>query len=243
MVRLDENTRAATDPVCGMEVAVATSEHRLECGQRTVYFCSAGCRTKFAADVESYAEGPRKDVAVAASGALYTCPMHPEIRRDGPGACPICGMALEPLVVTAEALPNHELTDMTRRLWVGFILALPVLTLEMGGHVALPDLHRLVPPSVATWSEFIFVTPVVLWAGWPFFERAWASVVRRSLNMFSLIARHRVRVSLQRNCDLRAGHFSGGLPRPGRNGRRLLRGRRRHHGSRVTGAGARAACA
>ncbi len=188
MVRLDENTRAATDPVCGMEVAVATSEHRLECGQRTVYFCSAGCRTKFAADVESYAEGPRKDVAVAASGALYTCPMHPEIRRDGPGACPICGMALEPLVVTAEALPNHELTDMTRRLWVGFILALPVLTLEMGGHVALPDLHRLVPPSVATWSEFIFVTPVVLWAGWPFFERAWASVVRRSLNMFSLIA-------------------------------------------------------
>jgi Cu+-exporting ATPase len=119
---------------------------------------------------------------------LYTCPMHPEIRRDVPGSCPICGMALEPLVLTANVEPNHELIDMTRRLWIGAALALPVFLLEMGGHIPTLELHRIVPPVLATWVEFILSTPVVLWAGWPFFERAYASVVNRSLNMFSLIA-------------------------------------------------------
>jgi Cu+-exporting ATPase len=113
--------------------------------------------------------------------------MHPRIRRDAPGSCPICGMALEPLVATADEGPNHELIDMTRRLWIGAVLAAPVFVLEMGGHVPAFGLHRLVPPIVATWVEFALSTPVVLWAGWPFFERAWASVVNRSLNMFSLI--------------------------------------------------------
>jgi Cu+-exporting ATPase len=114
--------------------------------------------------------------------------MHSQIRRDAPGNCPICGMTLEPLVVTAQAPPNDELRDMTRRLWIGAVLALPVFTLEMGGHIPALGLHRLVPLSIATWVEFVLSTPVVLWAGWPFFERAWASVVNRSLNMFSLIA-------------------------------------------------------
>jgi Cu+-exporting ATPase len=114
--------------------------------------------------------------------------MHPQIRRDAPGNCPICGMTLEPLVVAAEAGPNEELIDMTRRLWIGAVLALPVFVLEMGGHIPALGLHRLVPPIIATWIEFVLSTPVVLWAGWPFFERAWLSLVNRSLNMFSLIA-------------------------------------------------------
>ena len=121
-------------------------------------------------------------------GTIYTCPMHPQIRRDAPGNCPICGMTLEPLVVAAEAGPNEELIDMTRRLWIGAVLALPVFALEMGGHIPALGLHRLVPPIIATWIEFVLSTPVVLWAGWPFFERAWTSLVNRSLNMFSLIA-------------------------------------------------------
>ena len=174
-----KDAATAIDPVCGMEVDRATSDHQFGSGDRIVYFCSAGCRAKFAA----------KAVAPSvAQGAIYTCPMHPQIRRNGPGSCPICGMALEPLSVTAEALPNQELMDMTRRLWVGLVLALPVVVLEMGGHIPWLGLHRLVSPAIAPWIELVLSTPVVLWAGWPFFERAWASVVNRSLNMFTLIA-------------------------------------------------------
>jgi Cu+-exporting ATPase len=114
--------------------------------------------------------------------------MHPQIRRDAPGSCPLCGMTLEPLTVTADAQPNHELADMTRRFWVGLAFALPVFVLEMAGHIPWLGLHRVIAPAIATWVEFVLSTPVVLWAGWPFFERAWASVVNRSLNMFSLIA-------------------------------------------------------
>jgi Cu+-exporting ATPase len=119
---------------------------------------------------------------------IYTCAMHPQIREDKPGNCPICGMTLEPLVVTAQVEPNEELIDMTRRLWIGAVLAAPVFVLEMGGHIPALALHRLVPPMIATWIEFVLSTPVVLWAGWPFFERAWSSIVNRSFNMFSLIA-------------------------------------------------------
>ncbi len=126
--------------------------------------------------------------APGAGGVIYTCPMHPQIRQPGPGNCPICGMTLEPLTVTAEAGENHELADMTRRFWIGLVLSLPVLVLEMGGHVPALGLHGLVSPQLSTWIQFALSTPVVLWAGWPFFARAWASVVHRSLNMFSLIA-------------------------------------------------------
>src|SRR5450631_2804837 len=122
------------------------------------------------------------------AGVIYTCPMHPQIRQVGPGSCPICGMTLEPVKATAEVGENKELTDMTLRFWVGLVLTLPVLVLEMGGHIPALGLHDLVPPRVSTWIQFALSTPVVLWAGWPFFERAWASVVHRSLNMFSLIA-------------------------------------------------------
>ena len=125
---------------------------------------------------------------MAPPAPIYTCPMHPQIRHAGPGNCPICGMTLEPVTVTAEVAPNRELVDMTRRFWVGLVLTLPVFVLEMGSHIPILGLHDLVPPRISSWIEFALSTPVVLWAGWPFFERAWASVVHRSLNMFSLIA-------------------------------------------------------
>ncbi|MEA2740790.1 MAG: P-type Cu+ transporter, partial [Acetobacteraceae bacterium] len=178
-----------SDPVCGMKVDPATSKHRLDHAGTTYHFCSAGCRTKFEADPAQYlAPKPAKAGAPAKPDAIYTCPMHPEIRRQGPGSCPICGMALEPLEVTAEAAPNHELRDMTRRFWIGLVLALPVFVLEMGGHIPGLALHELVPPHISIWIQFFLSTPVVLWAGWPFFQRGWASVVSRNLNMFSLIA-------------------------------------------------------
>jgi P-type Cu+ transporter len=122
------------------------------------------------------------------AGAIYTCPMHPQIRQVGPGNCPICGMTLEPVKATADVGENRELVDMTRRFWVGLALTLPVFILEMGGHIPALGLDDLVPPRISNWIQFALSTPVVLWAGWPFFERAWASVVHRSLNMFSLIA-------------------------------------------------------
>ncbi|MGV0760069.1 copper-translocating P-type ATPase [Tistrella mobilis] len=123
----------------------------------------------------------------APPGTVWTCPMHPEIRKDGPGSCPICGMALEPLMVTAESGPSPELADMTRRFRFGLLLAIPVFLLEMGAHL-VPALHRLIPAGVSVWIQFILATPVVLWAGWPFFRRGWSSIVNRSLNMFTLIA-------------------------------------------------------
>jgi Cu+-exporting ATPase len=177
----------ATDPVCGMRVDPATAKHRFEHGGQVFHFCCSGCREKFSADPAAYlhrelAEAP----PLAPAGTIYTCPMHPEVRQPRPGSCPLCGMVLEPLVATAEAAPNPELSDMTRRLWIGAALTLPVVVLAMGEH--LPGVMALVPPRLACWVQLGFATPVVLWAGWPFFQRGWESVVHHSLNMFSLIA-------------------------------------------------------
>jgi Cu+-exporting ATPase len=119
-------------------------------------------------------------------GTIYTCPMHPEIRQEGPGSCPICGMALEPLLVTADGGPSHELADMRRRFWIALVLTAPIVVLEMGAH--LLGLDNLIEPQLSNWIQLGLATPVVLWAGWPFFERGWASVVSRNLNMFTLIA-------------------------------------------------------
>ncbi|MEW9612926.1 heavy metal translocating P-type ATPase [Shinella sp. S4-D37] len=176
------------DPVCGMEVDTQTAEYRLTHEGHTHYFCSASCKAKFEADPARYLGGRTDaDTPQAAEGTIWTCPMHPEIRQDGPGSCPICGMALEPLIVTADSGPSPELADMTKRFWIGLVLAVPVFVLEMGGHL-FPVLHHLVPTQVSIWSQLVLATPVVLWCGWPFFERAWASLVNRSLNMFTLIA-------------------------------------------------------
>jgi Cu+-exporting ATPase len=181
------SAQSAKDPVCGMEVDPHTAKHRAEHVGRTFYFCSEGCRTKFVASPERYlSPGEAAPAPSAPEGAIYTCPMHPEIRQVGPGNCPICGMALEPVLVTAETGPNPELADMTRRFWAGLALSLPVLALEMGGHLA--GLDHVFPRSLSNWVQLALATPVVLWAGWPFFERGWASVVNRSLNMFTLIA-------------------------------------------------------
>ncbi len=182
------STTLVTDPVCGMKVDPATSKHRHTYAGTPFHFCSTRCREKFIAAPASYLAPSTKAAPPVRKGTIYTCPMHPQIRQEGPGSCPICGMALEPLQVTAEAGPNIELIDMTRRFWIGLVLALPVVVLEMGGHIPALALHELVPPRVSVLSQFVLATPVVLWAGWPFFERAWASVVHRSLNMFSLIA-------------------------------------------------------
>jgi Cu+-exporting ATPase len=130
---------------------------------------------------------PSTTVPLAEADATYTCPMHPQIRQVGPGSCPICGMTLEP-VKTTQIGPNPELADMSRRFWVGLALTTPVFVLEMGGHIPALGLHNLVSPQTSTWVQFALSTPVVLWAGWPFFQRAWASLIHRSLNMFSLIA-------------------------------------------------------
>ena len=107
------------------------------------------------------------------AGVIYACPMHPQIRQVGPGSCPICGMTLEPVKATADVAENKELTDITRRFWVGLVLTLPVFVLEMGGHIPALGLHELVSPRISIWIQFVLSTPVVLWAGWPFFERAW----------------------------------------------------------------------
>ena len=120
------------------------------------------------------------------AGTIYTCPMHPQIRQSGPGNCPICGMTLEPVVTTADAGPNPELIDMTRRFWIGLALAVPVMALEMGGH--LTNLHMVLGQNLSNWIQLVLATPVVLWAGWPFFVRGWQSLVTRNLNMFTLIA-------------------------------------------------------
>lgn len=122
------------------------------------------------------------------TGNSYTCPMHPQIRQEWPGNCPICGMTLEPVIEKADSSPNYELMDMTRRFWIGLVFTLPVFVLEMSGHIPALRLHDFISPLISSWIQFTLTTPVVLWAGWPFFSRAWASVMHRSLNMFSLIA-------------------------------------------------------
>ncbi|SFA86887.1 Cu+-exporting ATPase [Nocardioides alpinus] len=160
----------------------------------TFHFCSAGCQAKFEANPDHYAgdghphaAAGAAEVPAGAEVAEYTCPMHPEIRQPGPGSCPICGMALEPVLVTANTGPNAELLDMTRRFWVGVVLSIPVLILGMGGDL-IPAIHDLMSPRASAWVQLVLATPVVLWAGWPFFQRGWTSVRTMNLNMFTLIA-------------------------------------------------------
>ena len=184
---------AVKDPVCGMDVDPATAEHVAEHEGVTHHFCSAHCKARFAADPQAFLGGssdPAPAISGAASGAEeveYTCPMHPEIRQTGPGACPICGMALEPVTVTADMGPSAELRDMTRRFLIGAVLSVPVIVLEMGRHLIDP-LYDAIPSDVSAWAQLLLATPVVLWCGWPFFVRGWQSVRTRNLNMFTLIA-------------------------------------------------------
>jgi Cu+-exporting ATPase len=184
------------DPVCGMDVDPTTSEHHLVHDGTTYYFCSGQCRNKFDLAPDAYlspatghptGHGHGGNAATPPPGTEWTCPMHPEILRPGPGSCPICGMALEPVMVTADSGPSPELADMTRRFWVGVALSIPVVILGMGGDL-VPAIHDAISPRASAWVQLVLATPVVLWAGWPFFVRGWTSVRTLKLNMFTLIA-------------------------------------------------------
>ncbi|MBX9910656.1 MAG: HAD-IC family P-type ATPase, partial [Beijerinckiaceae bacterium] len=176
------------DPVCGMMVDPQSASYRMQHGGHPFYFCSARCRNQFERDPRRYLSSATemKTDALVIEGATYTCPMHPQIRQIGPGSCPICGMSLEPILVTAEEGQNPELVDMTRRFWIGTALTVPIVILSMGGD--LTGLTSFIGQQTSNWLQLAFATPVVLWAGWPFFVRGWQSVVVRSLNMFTLIA-------------------------------------------------------
>jgi P-type Cu+ transporter len=178
-------TTVVKDPVCGMVVDPHTAKHRATHAGQPYYFCSDGCRVKFVSDPDGYL-GPKPMSVPVPEGAIYTCPMHPEIRQVGPGNCPICGMALEPVLAGVGTKPNLELVDITRRFWIGLALTLPVFLLEMGSH--LTGLDQLLGRTTSSWLQLGLATPVVLWAGWPFFVRATGSLRTRNLNMFTLIA-------------------------------------------------------
>jgi Cu+-exporting ATPase len=182
-----EDYTKARDPVCGMSVERATAQHVAKHAGQRFYFCSVGCQEKFEGDPTKYLDGqPAREPMP--KGTIYTCPMHPEIVQEGPGDCPICGMALEPMGVPAgDEGPNPELVDFTRRFWIGAALTIPILVLTMGPLVGLP-VREWIGERSAIWAEFVLATPVILWSGLPFFVRGWKSLVNRSLNMFTLIA-------------------------------------------------------
>jgi Cu+-exporting ATPase len=184
------------DPVCGMIVDPAAAKNRAPHGGHTYYFCCGGCKAKFLADPAQFVNPTGKPAtsvsstrsAPAAQGTIYTCPMHPQIRRNSPGSCPICGMALEPAGIPEAEGTTPELKDMTRRFVIGAVLATPIFVLEMGGHLPVLDLDHYVSMAASMWIQFALATPIVLWCAWPFFQRAWASILNRSPNMFTLIA-------------------------------------------------------
>lgn len=190
-----EPAQMVKDPVCGMDVDPETANHQHQLRETIYFFCSAGCKAKFASNPDRYLNPARSDPAVlrpalgtlpqAAEGSIWTCPMHPEVRRVEPGSCPICGMALEPLEPTLDEGASPELIDFTRRFWVAAILTLPLVVLTMGAELFG---WQLLPPRLSPLVQLVLATPVVLWAGWPFFERGWASLKTRNLNMFTLIS-------------------------------------------------------
>ena len=204
--------QTSKDPVCGMTVDPADAAGSFEYNGQTYFFCSLGCLEKFRADPSGFlkvAEAGQNHLRerVAFAGPVanainigappahaggsdksgYTCPMHPQIIRDAPGSCPICGMALEPRVVTLDGEENHELNDMRRRFWISVVLSLPLLAIGMSEFIPGKPLVRLVSMSALPWIQLALASPVVLWCGWPFFVRFWQSIVNRSLNMFTLI--------------------------------------------------------
>ncbi|MBX3482904.1 heavy metal translocating P-type ATPase [Phenylobacterium sp.] len=182
----EPETSGVKDPVCGMTVDPAATPHHAEHDGQMFHFCSGRCREKFVADPDRYLHhAPGTGPATAPAGAVWTCPMHPEIRQPGPGTCPICGMALEPAEPSLDDGPNPELVDFTRRFRVSAALAVPLLLVSMGAEML--GLH-LVPMAWSPWVQLALTVPIVLWAGWPFFERGWASLKSRHYNMFTLIA-------------------------------------------------------
>ena len=179
-----------TDPVCGMSVTLGKGKPTLKYKGKDYHFCNPKCHDKFDNDPYFYLSGNNKkkkalDAERSSGAALFTCPMDPEIVQEGPGTCPICGMALEPMSGVSDE-PNHELIDFTRRLWVSALAAIPLLILTMGPMVGFP-LREWIGEGVSIYIEAILATPVVLWAALPFFKRGWTSLVTRHFNMWTLI--------------------------------------------------------
>ncbi|MER8553373.1 heavy metal translocating P-type ATPase [Mesorhizobium sp. M0976] len=182
-----EKYLTATDPVCGMSVDRATAKHFLRHEGQGFYFCSAGCKAKFEAEPAKYL-GDKPAPQAMPKGTQYTCPMHPEIIRDKPGSCPICGMALEPMgVPTGDEGPNPELVDFTRRFWVSAVLSVPLLVIAMAPMLGL-TFQAFIDDRAKVWLELALASPVVLWAAFPFFHRGWDSMLNRSPNMWTLIS-------------------------------------------------------
>ena len=198
-------SREVVDPVCGMTIDPADAVGHVDYEGQTYYFCADSCLERFTAEPARYVTPglgtrdsrfeehgtsriPNPQSRIPTGAGKWTCPMHPEIVRDGPGACPICGMALEPMTITAEEPENEELRDMTRRFWAGVVLTVPTLIIGMADLIPGKPLEHLFTSMTATWMQLVLSTPVVLWGGWPFFVRGWQSIVNRSLNMFSLIS-------------------------------------------------------
>ena len=181
----EADTKSERDPVCGMTVNPAKTAHHATHEGQEYHFCSAGCRSKFIAAPAKYLAQAVRPTPQAAEGAIWTCPMHPQIRQPGSGTCPICGMALEPEAPSLDDVPNPELVDFTRRWWVSAALSVPLLILTMG--TDLLGLH-LVNPAISPWIQLALAAPIVLWAGAPFFVRGWTSLKTRHLNMFTLIS-------------------------------------------------------
>src|SRR2546422_6056357 len=188
---MSDAVSAVKDSVCGMDVVPGQARGgSADYAGQTYWFCSKTCREKFVLGPKRYATPAAERVGPAPTRprTKWTCPMHPQIVRDEPGSCPICGMALEPMTVTADEGHNPELADMTRRFWIGLALTVPLLVSMVGDRLPGEPLRHLISPRVSAWGQLVLATPVVLWAGWPFFVRGWASIVNRSLNMFTLIA-------------------------------------------------------
>jgi Cu+-exporting ATPase len=178
----------ATDPVCGMTVEPDKTEHHASHGARDYHFCSSGCKTKFVADPEHYISGKHREVRDnTPAGTIYTCPMHPEIRQEGPGSCPICGMALEPEQFSLETGPDPEYIDMRRRFWVSAIFTIPLFIFAMGELIPSNPFEGWFEPQTGQWLQLLLASPVILWGAWPFFVRGVQSVKTMNLNMFTLI--------------------------------------------------------
>ena len=178
------------DPVCGMEVTPEDAAGTFQYKGEQFYFCNESCLEQFQANPEHFLAPPsdRIDTTPVDRTAVYTCPMDPEVRQLGPGTCPKCGMALEPLTATLDEEANPELLHMARRFWISLALTAPLVIIAMAAMLSEQSVRHLVSPGLLAWIELTLATPVVLWGGWPFFQRGWASVVNRSLNMFTLIA-------------------------------------------------------
>ncbi|HID31115.1 MAG TPA: YHS domain-containing protein, partial [Desulfobacterales bacterium] len=184
------------DPVCGMKTSDEHAFMKYEHEGQPYYFCSENCLGQFKKEPEKYLStihglqehGSAREIIsdIAEAGVVYTCPMHPEIRQNEPGSCPICGMALEPVMPVEEG-DNQEYLDMRRRFWIGAILTLPLVIIAMRDLIPGGPLGHLASAKTYGWVELVLATPVVFWAGWPFFVRAWQSLINKSLNMFTLI--------------------------------------------------------